>query len=48
MFSDTYKMKLIDNVLYEVYGKVNDTRISSSRRSNDGAKLTYAIIFDSL
>lgn len=22
MFSDTYKMKLVDNVLYEVYGKV--------------------------
>lgn len=22
MFSDTYKMKLIDDVLYEVYGKV--------------------------
>ncbi len=23
MFSDTYKMKLIDGVLYEVYGKVS-------------------------
>ena len=22
MFSDTYKIKLIDDVLYEVYGKV--------------------------
>lgn len=22
MFSDTYKIKLIDNVVYEVYGKV--------------------------
>lgn len=22
MFSDTYKMKLVDDVLYEVYGKV--------------------------
>lgn len=22
MFSDTYKIKLIDNVIYEVYGKV--------------------------
>lgn len=27
MFSDTYKMKLVDEVLYEVYGKV---RISLS------------------
>jgi len=22
MFSDTYKVKLVDDVLYEVYGKV--------------------------
>lgn len=22
MFSDTYKIKLVDDVLYEVYGKV--------------------------
>lgn len=24
MFSDTYKMKLVDEVLYEVYGKVRE------------------------
>lgn len=25
MFSDTYKMKLVDNVLWEVYGKVSNS-----------------------
>lgn len=28
MFSDSYKMKLIDEVLYEVYGKVENLDIS--------------------
>lgn len=27
MFSDTYKLKLIDEVLYEVYGKVREQNI---------------------
>lgn len=29
MFSDSYKMKLIDDVLYEVYGKVRKRNVTN-------------------
>lgn len=37
MFSDTYKFKLVDNVLYEVYGKLITRKVGGEDIQLDGA-----------